>query len=81
MRYGSPDFDRHFAAALDRYLTTPPENEHCGCAWCPEGIAGEHTATAAHVAVAMPGALVEGAPLCDDCHAAFSADLASAAVA
>ena len=54
---------------------TPPSERLVACHWCGDH-AGDRTATAAHVAVAMPGALSAGDLLCDGCADALDADVA-----
>lgn len=54
---------------------TPPSERLVACHWCGDH-AGDRTATAAHVAVAMPGALSVGDLLCDGCAADLDADAA-----
>ena len=53
---------------------TPPSERLVACHWCGDH-AGDRTATAAHVAVAMPGALSAGDLLCDGCADALDADV------
>jgi len=54
---------------------TPPSERLVACHWCDDH-AGDRAATAAHVAVAMPGALSVGDLLCDGCADALDADVA-----
>ena len=59
-----------FLSTLRRPVATTP------CAWCGDAPASSRTATAEHVAVAMPGALHEGDALCDTCGDALDEDVA-----
>lgn len=68
-----PDFSS-FLASIRRPERAPR------CAWCDDA-AGEHPATADHVAVAMPGALRVDDLLCGGCRAALDEDVATEALA
>ena len=54
---------------------SPPSERLVACHWCDDH-ANDRAATAAHVAVAMPGALTAGDLLCDACAADLDADVA-----
>lgn len=54
---------------------TPPPERLVACRWCDDH-AGDRTATAAHVSVAMPGALSVGDLLCDSCASDLDGDVA-----
>ena len=56
---------------------TPPPERLVACRWCDDH-AGDRTATAAHVSVAMPGALSVGDLLCDSCASDLDGDVARA---
>ena len=66
---------RHVPSFSDFLSTLRRPAPSTPCAWCVDAPAGSRTATAEHVAVAMPGALRVDDMLCDGCADALDADV------